>query len=71
MSSPASTRRRPALTSTYGPVIGTAARAAVHRGGAAPGTRSGVPASDAVSTGRQLMRTTGAGPGTALTGCRR
>jgi putative serine protease PepD len=62
-----------ALVSIDGEVIGIPTLAAVNRGagGAAPGIGFAIPASIAVSVGRQLAGTGGANPGTAPSGCQR
>jgi putative serine protease PepD len=60
-----------ALVGIDGEVIGIPTLAAVNRsaGGAAPGIGFAIPASLAVSVGRQLAGTGGAVPGAALSGC--
>jgi putative serine protease PepD len=62
-----------ALVSIDGEVIGIPTLAAVNRdaGGAAPGIGFAIPASVAVSVGRQLTGTGGVNPGTAPSGCHR
>ena len=62
-----------ALVSIDGEVIGIPTLAAVNRGagGAAPGIGFAIPASIAVSIGRQLAGTGGANPGTVPSGCQR
>jgi putative serine protease PepD len=62
-----------ALVSIDGEVIGIPTLAAVNRGagGAAPGIGFAIPASIAVSVGRQLAGTGGANPGTVPSGCQR
>jgi putative serine protease PepD len=62
-----------ALVGIDGEVIGIPTLAAVNQsgGGAAPGIGFAIPASLAVTVGRQLAGTGGAGPGTAPAGCRR
>jgi putative serine protease PepD len=62
-----------ALVGIDGDVIGIPTLAAVNRsaGGAAPGIGFAIPASLAVSVGRQLAGAGGAVPGAALSGCHR
>jgi putative serine protease PepD len=62
-----------ALVSIDGEVIGIPTLAAVNRGagGAAPGIGFAIPASIAVSVGRQLAGAGGVNPGTVPSGCHR
>jgi putative serine protease PepD len=54
-----------------GAVISIPTLAAVNGGGAAPGIGFAIPASDAVTVGRQLTSSVGANPGSALNRCHR